>query len=269
MLPYVPQPTLDLGFYRLEAFSVLVVVAVVVQFQIVFRRAPSRGIERAAASSLLGWAIGLGLVVAHVFDVVVYTPEKLVQSPLVLLEVWGSLSSFGGMLGGLLGIWVVMRRRRMSAAQMLTFFDLLIFALPFTLAIGRLGCALQHDHPGVSSTHWLAVQFPDGPRFDLGLLEFLYVSVVAGLFAWLGRSPRPNGFYIGLFFALYGPVRFAMDSLRVSEARYGGWTPGQYLSILVTFVGVGILGWVLTRSEPSGASPGEPVGSPGEGHSGG
>jgi phosphatidylglycerol:prolipoprotein diacylglycerol transferase len=137
------------------------------------------------------------------------------------------------------------------------------------LAVGRLGCALQHDHPGVSSTHWLAVRFPDGPRFDLGLLEFLYVSVVAGLFAWLDRRPRPDGFYIGLFFAVYGPVRFAMDVLRVGEARYAGWTPGQYLSILATFAGVGVLGWVLTRPLASVSPPGEAVRAPGDGHPGG
>jgi len=268
LFPYVPQPTLDLGFYEIQAFSVLVVIAVVVQFQIVIRRAPSRGIDRGTASSLVGWAIGLGLVVAHVFDVVVYTPEKLAQDPLVLLQVWDSLSSFGGMLGGLLGIYVVMRKRRLSPAVMLRFFDLLIFALPFTLAVGRLGCALQHDHPGVSSSHWLAVRFPDGPRFDLGLLEFLYCSLVAGLFAWLGRKPRADGFYIGLFFALYGPVRFAMDALRVSEIRYSGWTPGQYLSIFAMLTGVGVLGWVLNRAG-SGAAPGEPVGAPGDRHADG
>lgn len=252
MLPYIPHPTLDLGFYRVEAFSVLVVVAVIVQFQITIRRAPRVGIDRRTASALVGWAIGLGLVCAHVFDVVAYTPEKLAANPWILLQVWGSLSSFGGMLGGLLGLWIVMRVKRVTPPDMLRFFDVLIFALPFTLAVGRLGCALQHDHPGVSSSHWLAVRFPDGPRFDLGLLEFLYVSAVAAVFAWLGRKRRPDGFYIGLFFALYGPVRFAMDSLRVLEARYSGWTPAQYLSILSTLVGVGILGFVLTRT---GAGP--------------
>jgi phosphatidylglycerol:prolipoprotein diacylglycerol transferase len=247
VFPYIPQPTLDLGFYQLEAFSLLVVAAIVVQFQIVMRKAPGRGIDRRTASSLVGWAIGLGLVFAHVFDVVAYTPEKLLENPLVLLEVWGSLSSFGGMLGGLLGLYVVMRRRRMSAGDMWRFFDVLIYALPFTLAVGRLGCALQHDHPGVSSNHWLAVQFPDGPRFDLGLLEFLYVSLVAALFAWLGRRPRADGFYVGLFFLLYCPVRFMMDALRVSEARYAGWTPGQYLSIVAACGGAAVLVFVLRK----------------------
>lgn len=252
MFPYVPHPTLDLGVYRIEAFSVLVVIAIVVQFQITLRRAPRVGIDRKTASSLVGWAIALGLVGAHVFDVLAYTPEKLAENPLVLFAVWDSLSSFGGMLGGLLGIYLVMRAKHMSAAAMLRFFDVLIYALPFTLAVGRLGCALQHDHLGIASAHWLAVRFPDGPRFDLGLLEFLYVSGMAAVFALLGRKARPDGFYIGLFFALYGPVRFAMDSLRILEARYAGWTPGQFLSVAATAIGLGILGFVLTRRERAG-----------------
>lgn len=249
MFPYIPHPTLDLGFYRLEAFTVLALLAIVVEFQIVIRRAPSVGIDRYTASTLLAWAIGLGLVSAHLFDVLFYTPEKLATDPMILFRVWGSLSSFGGMVGGLLGIWVVMWRRQMSAAEIWRFFDLLIFALPFTLAIGRLGCALQHDHPGVSSGHWLAVQFPDGARFDLGLLEFLYVSIVAIVFAGLSRRRWPDGFYIGLFFVLYGPVRFVMDALRVSEARYLGWTPGQYASTFAVLVGLAVLA-VAMRPAP-------------------
>ena len=254
MFPYIPQPTIDLGFYQLEAFSLFVVLAVVVQLQIVVRKSPSRGIDRKTASALVGWAIGVGLVSAHVFDVVAYTPEQLVENPLVLFEVWGSLSSFGGMMGGLLGLYIVMRRRRMSSLDMWRFFDVLIYALPFTLAIGRLGCALQHDHPGVSSTHWLAVQFPDGPRFDLGLLEFFYVSAMGGLFAWLGRKPQVDGFFVGLFFLLYGPVRFMMDSLRIAEARYAGWTPGQYLSVVAALAGAAVLVLALRRAATPAAS---------------
>lgn len=253
MLPYVAEPTFFVGEYEVEAFTILVMVALVVQFEIVIRRAPRDGIDRATAATLVSWAIALGLVFAHLFDVLWYTPEKLVSEPLYLLEFWASLSSFGGMVGGLVGIYVVMRYKRMSRSDMLRFFDLLIYALPFTLAVGRLGCALKHDHPGVSSNHWLAVAFPMGPRFDLGVLEFMYVSGVAVVFAMLGSKPRQTGFYFGLFFALYGPVRFAMDTLRVSEARYAGWTPGQYLSILATLIGLGVLAWVVQRPRHANA----------------
>jgi phosphatidylglycerol:prolipoprotein diacylglycerol transferase len=241
MLPYFEYPILDLGFYRVGIFPVLVGAAIIVEFQLVLRRAPRVGIDRRLASSLVSWAIFLGLIGAHVFDELAYFPERLLQNPLELFRFWGGLSSFGGMLGGLLGLLIVMRRKGLSGGEMARFVDCLIFALPFTLAVGRLGCALQHDHPGVSSSHWLAVQFPDGPRFDLGLLEFFTVTAMAGLFAALGRRSWPTGFFAGLFFALYGPVRFALDALRVSEARYFGWTPGQYLSVLATCVGVAVL----------------------------
>ena len=34
-----------------------------------------------------------------------------------------------------------------------------------------------------------------------------------------------------------------------AEARYSGWTPGQYVSILGALIGVGVLGYVLTRRD--------------------
>ena len=259
MLPYIEHPVLDLGFYRIEAFPVLVLIAIIVHFQIVMRRAPRHGIDRVTTSTLLGWAMALGLVGAHVFDVFAYYPERLRENPLELLRVWGGLSSMGGMLCGLLGLYGVMLYREMSGRDMLRFVDCLIFALPFTLAIGRLGCALQHDHPGVSSSHWLAVRFPDGPRFDLGLLECLYTTGMVLVFLALDRRPRFTGFYLGLFFLLYGPVRFAMDSLRVADIRYFGWTPAQYLSILATLAGAAMLAWAWrASSEPEAAGIGQP-----------
>jgi phosphatidylglycerol:prolipoprotein diacylglycerol transferase len=254
VIPYIPEPTLTLGSYEFQAFTFFAGAAIVVQFQIVMHRAPKLGIDRATASSLLGWAIVLGLVSAHLFDILIYFPERLTGDPLVLLRVWDGLSSMGGMLGELLGVYLVMRHKGLSAADMIRFVDCLIFALPFTLALGRAGCALKHDHPGIYSTHWLAIDFPGGARFDLGLLEMLYLILVCAGFAWLSRQRWPDGFFIGLFFAVYGPVRFLMDTMRVAEVRYLGWTPAQYLSIVAALAGLAILVASLRRG---GAHPAE------------
>lgn len=253
MIPYIEQPTLDIGSYRLEAFPVLVLLAIIAQYVITLNRAPKVGISRREASSMCGWAIGLGLIGAHVFDVVAYQPQRFAEDPLYLFKIWDSLSSFGGMLGGLGGLWWVMERRGLSMAKRIAFVDCLIYALPFTLAIGRLGCGLLHDHLGRASDHWLAVDFPGVNRFDLGLLESFYATGLSLLFLALGRRPRPAGFYVGLFFLLYGPVRFQLDSLRIMEMRYLGWTPGQYLSIVATLVGAAVLFAVLRRQR--GADP--------------
>jgi phosphatidylglycerol:prolipoprotein diacylglycerol transferase len=248
VFPYIEHPVLEIGSYSLQAFRVLALTAIVVEYAIVLRRAPRHGFTADQASSLIVWAVVLGMISAHVFDVLAYYPERLREDPLELLRIWGSLSSWGGMVGGIGGLAFVAWRRGLGAEGVLRFLDLALYALPFTLAVGRLGCALQHDHLGIASTHFLAVSFPTGPRFDLGLLEFLYLIPLSLLFLWLGRRPRPAGFFLGLFFALYGPGRFAMDALRNEDARYLGWTPAQYLCVAATLAGAALVAWSLQRA---------------------
>jgi prolipoprotein diacylglyceryltransferase len=68
---------------------------------------------------------------------------------------------------------------------------------------------------------------------DLGLYEFLFLSlVVVPLVAVWSRRERPGGFYLVAFAALYLPVRFALDMLRVADTRYLGLTPAQWVAAL-------------------------------------
>jgi phosphatidylglycerol:prolipoprotein diacylglycerol transferase len=241
MLPYIAIPPLELGPVTIEAFSVLVCIAVIVGFEIVVRRAPHFGLSSDAASSLVAWTIFWGFVGSHVFDVLAYEPELVLENPLELLKVWSSMSSFGGMSSSMLAAWLLMRRRKMSGRDALAFVDLVGFAFPFAWIFGRMGCALAHHHVGIASQHWLAVAFPEGARFDLGLLELLYTLPIAILFAFLARRRWPHPFFLGLFFLLYGPVRFGLDTLRAYDARYLGWTPGQYMALLALVSGALLL----------------------------
>lgn len=251
MIPYIPHPTLEIGGYELTAFRTLVLAAVLVHFFLVVRYADRFRVDVQQAGNLCIWAIAIGLMSAHVFDMLFYFPEQVRANPLVLLEFWGTLSSTGGMLGGILGLLVVMKIQKVPPLDVARFMDLCLFALPFTLGVGRLGCALQHDHLGRSSTHFLAVAFPDGPRFDLGVLEFLVCCAIAGLFLVLVRKPRPLGFFFGLYWLLYGPARFGLDVLRTDDARYLGLTPAQVLMILATLVGA----FVLWKAQQRGLDP--------------
>jgi len=253
MFPYFEQPSLSLGSYTLYFFQVAVCTAVILGYEIVVRRAPRTGLDSEEVASVLAWVILWGFVGSHVFDTLAYYPERIREDPLVLVKIWGSMSSFGGMMGGMAAALVLARRKGWSGRQTLALADGIGFGFPFAWIFGRLGCALAHDHVGVPTDHWLGVRFPEGTRFDLGLLELLYTIPIAALFYFLDRKPRPNGFFLGLFLALYGPVRFVLDTLRTGDARYLGWTPGQYVAILATLAGLALLAAALRR----GAEPAE------------
>jgi prolipoprotein diacylglyceryltransferase len=101
--------------------------------------------------------------------------------------------------------------RRLSRFETLRRLDLLAFAMPMAWMIGRLGCALAHDHPGPFSTRWIAVRFPEGARYDLGVMEFLFLIGVTATFHLLDRRPRRIGFYLILFALLYGSFRIWLN----------------------------------------------------------
>lgn len=78
---------------------------------------------------------------------------------------------------------------------------------------------------------------------DLGWYELLYLFVViVPLFLWLDREERRPGFWVGAFVVSYAPVRFALDFLRVGDARYLALTPAQWAA-LVVLAGAGAWWW--------------------------
>ena len=256
MFPYVEQPVLRLGPIALHAFGALVGSGVLLGYWMLVRRATARGLEGSTASGLVLWMVSLGFVGAHILSVVFSQPQRVVEEPLLLLKFWEGLSSFGGVLSGILAGFCFLKLRRVPRTSTWVYMDVVAYVFPFAWILGRAGCSLAHDHPGIQTASWLAVRYPDGPRYDLGLLEFFYAMVIAGLFLILDRRPRPTGFYFGLFFLLYGPVRFFLDTLRVREVHYFSLTSGQYGSILAVLVGLGTLIMVVRQaSEESTKNP--------------
>jgi phosphatidylglycerol:prolipoprotein diacylglycerol transferase len=100
-----------------------------------------------------------------------------------------------------------------------------------------------HDHPGVRSDFFLAVNMDGVPRHDLGLYEAILLFALAGLLWWLHRRGILRGLLLSLLAVLYGSARFLLDFLRArpeeglyADARYLGLTPAQYIVVgLVAF----------------------------------
>ena len=130
--------------------------------------------------------------------------------------------------------------------------------------VARIGCFLVHDHPGVRTDFFLAVDFPvrfyGGPRHDLGLYDvFVLAAISVLLYALKTRRPR-EGRLMGVLAVTYTPARFFLDFLRASDLsfvdrRYAGLTPAQYVVVGLFAAGV----WLLTRPAPE-VKPLEDVG---------
>lgn len=266
-------PVFDMPL-QVHSFGMLVAIGLIMALSMGSRRAELKmGFSGESFQNFGIFLIVFGWCFSHVFDVIFYQPQQLAENPLIIFQVWGSISSYGGLLGGIIAvfIWKAMHKDM----DLTKWADHAAWALPMAWFFGRMGCASVHDHPGgIAPDGWpLALQFSDAIRHDLGFYEMMWWAVIVATFFLLDRVPRKKGFFLGLLFVMYAPVRFLLDFLRVwpqseagnidvngfvqffvdilqvqpeayvygGDARYWGLTPAQYVSMGIFTAGVIIL----------------------------
>ncbi len=199
-----------------------------------------------------------GIVGAHLLQVLAYEPGRLRTEGLPLLfRVWDGSASAGGALGGFAATFLYYRSQGLRTGRYL---DALTLGVAPGWAIARLGCAVAQDHPGIRSTSWMAVQFVDGKRLDLGLLDAVVLFVLSALLWWLARKKRPEMALLGVFALGYSVCRFFLDFLRATDLpsadrRLLGLTPAQWICPVMAGVGLWLLRHGLRGSPLPEVSP--------------
>lgn len=237
-----------IGDIAIQPFGILVAIGIVLASLLAEKRTLACGIPQKVIADLIVHVVPLSLISAYFLNAVFYHPNLVIDilhDPKLLLENYLGLSSFGGFLGGIIGGMIWRYRRKMS---LIVVGDAIGFAFPLGWLFGRTGCFLIHDHPGIITDFPLAVdnyRMSGLARHDLGLYEAIFSLMVMVLFLFLARKKRPQGFFLSLLPLLYSPIRFFLDFLRETpqwggDARYLGFTPAQYGSILLFIIGLGL-----------------------------
>jgi phosphatidylglycerol---prolipoprotein diacylglyceryl transferase len=211
-----------------------------------------------------------------------YGGEQAIDDPLTIVRIWeGGMSFHGGLIGGIIAVWVFARRRERRLADVLDF----LAPLPgIGILAGRIGNFINGElwgkptsapwgftvdpalvHPAqAAEAQRLCERFSINPcvlhvhasQLYEGLLEGLALFVILW---WFTSKPQPRLAPSGLFLICYGVFRFAVEFVRVPDEDRGyllfDWvTMGQILSTPMIIAGV-LLMWVsYRRREASGNS---------------
>lgn len=280
LIPYFDVPVVHLGPLPLHGFGILVASGFLMGGHLAMQRARKVGLDPDAINRLIGWLVVGTFVGGHVGFGLMYQPEEYFANPVEFLKVWHGLSSFGGFVACVpITIWFF----RSNKMPVLPYLDCVAYGLTIGWFLGRMGCFVAHDHPGTPAGDFFlgvycrpieghTITLPDflretqgamapwGPcktdhtvntTHDMGLYEALWSLSMFGLFWVLDRVPRKPGMYAVLLGLCYGPVRFVMDFARPesTDARYLGFTPGQYWAAIFTVACLGALYVVLQQKE--------------------
>lgn len=232
--------------FKFNFWSLAIGTGIVLGYLLALRRARKAGLNEKEFETGIWFALGFGFVISRMVEVVFYRPDLLrTEGWITLFKVTEGISSYGGFLGGTLGlsIYYAIKRRRWWREA-----DILVEGFMVGWVFGRLGCTVAGDHPGPRSRDaWWAFHYPDGPRHNLGFYEMLLtLLVIVPVNFYLTRRPQPEGRVLGVTCLIYGVGRFLLDFLRATDVshpdpRYGGLTLAHYTSAALALFGSGLL----------------------------
>lgn len=242
MIPYISFNVVHIGPIPIQVWGFFVASGIFVAIFLSSRKLKKNKLQHNIVWDLGFWILLAAFVGARVFHVLFYDLSYYVEHPLEILFLWqGGLSIMGGFLGAVLSSWIYFIKKKISFWQ---YADQIVFYLPLGIGIGRIGCTLIHDHPGVKcfGTCVFALDGPNGPQYDLGFLLSINGFLMFLVFIILEKISKKIN-YTALFLLWYGIVRFFLDFLRawdgpIVDARFWALTPAQYLSIV--FIGLSV-----------------------------
>ena len=232
-----------LGPLALYWYGLLVALGFVVAIRIASREAERQGLDpdQLLSAALVGALVGL--LMSRVFYVLQTNPGSYLdpKQMATALSLWqGGLSFYGGLFGGILGIWLYASRNGLPTLRLL---DVAALAAPLGQAIGRLGNLVNGDLTGLS-TNGRGIEYTNGtnPLVPLGSLgrtqhpvAIYDVVFELGLFALLfyfwRRRPLRVGQLAGLYLAGWGTAQLFLQAWRDSPVGLMGLKASQLTAL--------------------------------------
>ncbi len=289
MLPFVFLD--ESKMFNIKAWGLMCAIGYFAWDHVATKRIARLNYDPVTFNSFTAWTFASAAFWAHALDSIFYHPDELTRRWWSIFLIWENMSSMGGIVGAIIGavmwkfvqvnkvgykIWPSLRKLPLP---ILPYTDVMCATFPIAMAFGRLGCALVHDHPGALAPPgtWAALRWPLSPedgvhrvwgplhvqfggsltRYDLGLIECVFVAFLALAVALTWNRKLRVGTYAVVICLGYTPARFVMDFYRATEdsagdKRWGTLTFAQYATMVMFALGL-FLAWKMRREQNFGA----------------
>lgn len=217
---------------------------------------PTRVIDKMALYSVLGVIIGARL--GHCYF---YEPSYFLPRPLEVLKIWdGGLSSHGGIIGVLIGMWILCRQEKVS---MLWVMDHVAIPVALIATFIRLGNLFNSEIYGYATTlPWgfvFALNHETLSRHPTQLYEALsyFVGFLVMLAVYFKQPAirQKRGLIFSILMVYMFIMRFLIEFIKEDQEAFEAdmtLNMGQWLSVPFLIVGVFLLVWAIRRpAEPT------------------
>ena len=239
---------LDLGFLEIRWYSVLILTAFIIGYLLVSNRCKKEGISSVFIADLCFYLVVFCILGARIYYCL-FNLDYYSKNLLDVFKIWeGGLAIHGGIIAGILTIYLYTRKKEINILKLL---DIFAPALVLGQAIGRWGNFFNMEAYGPATTlstleNLHIPQFIiDGMYIDRVYHHptFLYESMgclIIFIIIMLLRNiiGIKKGQITSIYFISYGIIRFLIESLRQDSLMFFNLKVAQLISILMIIIGL-------------------------------
>jgi len=242
---------IEIAGFKIYWYTLFVLVSVFIAISLTQREGKRFGVKLDFIFNMCFWTVIFGLIGARVYYVIFnwdYFGQNLTQIP----QMWnGGLAIHGGILAGLLTIYLYCKKYQV---RMLRYLDFIVPALIFAQAIGRWGNFFNQEAHGTPTSasaisNFFTPDFVVQGMYINGVyyLPMFYYEFLACLllFVFLLVIRRNKYIKVGSLTALYlvgyGAIRFFIEIYRTDALMIGAFKVAHIISVIMFLIGVVIL----------------------------
>ena len=235
-------------------YGIIIAAGFLLAYFYMDRRAKVFGLTGDNVLDILLWAVPLGVICARIYYCVFYW-DAYRDNPISCLYIWeGGLAIYGGVIGGILGIFLYHKLKKIPLLPML---DLASFGVLIGQICGRWGNFMNQEAHGGETAGFLRMGLmdPDGvvryyhPTF---LYESVWNLVGLIILHFLSKKRKFDGEMFLLYLFWYGLGRAWIEGLRTDSLYlFGtGIRVSQLLALLCVIVAGAFLAYLFFVKKP-------------------
>ena len=240
---------INLGFMQIRWYSVLVLFSFIIGYFLVVNRSKKLGYSLTVISDMCFYLVIVCILGARLYYCIFnldYYKENLFD----VFKIWeGGLAIHGGILAGTVFLIIYTKKKKLNLIELL---DIFSPALVLGQTIGRWGNFFNSEAYGSMTTlsTLKAFHIPnfiiDGMYINGNYYHptFFYESIgclIIFIILLIIRNKAKEGQVCGLYFILYGIIRFLIESLRTDSLMLLNFKVAQLVSILMILIGLYLL----------------------------
>ena len=241
-----PPRALELGPMTIYYYGLIIAVGLILAVMYACHRSKGFGLKEDDILDGVIWVTPFAICCARIYYVA-FSWADYAEDPISVLYIWeGGIAIYGGVLGAILGMYVMCRIKKVKFTTVL---DLILMVFLLGQSIGRWGNFMNREAFGAATESF----------FRMGLFNektqaweyyhptFLYESLwnMAGflLLASLAGKRKYDGQIALGYAAWYGLGRSIIEGLRVDSLWWGPFRVSQVLAAVTCIAAVSVLVW--------------------------